>query len=159
VRSRHATLARPRARAHAGYRPTSTMTESALAPDAAMALPGARATAIAWRARGTLHVTVVAKAAFAFASDAPMLRTEPEEILRAQVLPGSDPGLRLQPTIDVAPALARADVLFTGAAHAPPGAPGASLRVRLALFADQRPLLDKWLLVPPGRVTGFGPRE
>lgn len=134
-----------------------TMTESVLAPDATTALPGCRTTALAWRARGMLYVTVVAKATFTFASDAPMLRTEPEEILRAEVHHGSDLGLRVRGTMDVAPALARTDVLFTGSGHAPSGAPVFSLPVRMALFADQRPLLDKRLSVEPGRLAGFGP--
>ncbi|WP_437677029.1 DUF2169 family type VI secretion system accessory protein [Sorangium sp. So ce131] len=127
---------------------------STLAADAATALPGAAAAAVAWRAQGALHVTVIAKATFAFAPDAVMPRIEPQEILRAEVHHGDHPGRSVRFTTDLAPALARADVLFTGAAHAPPGAPVRSLPVRLALFAGHRPLLDKHLLVhDPGGVT------
>ena len=115
--------------------------------DTALALPGSAATNVAWRVRGQLHITVIAKATFAFAPDAPMSRTEPQETLRAEVHHGKDPGRSVRFTTDLAPALARADVIFTGSAHVPPGAPVTSLPVRLAVFAEQRTLLDKRLLV------------
>ena len=122
--------------------------------NSALALPGSNAAAVAWRAQGTLHITVIAKASFAFAPDAAMARTEPQEILRAEVHHGKSPARSVRFTSDLAPALACADVLFTGSAHAPPGAPVGSLPVRLALFEDQRALLDKRLFVhDPSGVT------
>lgn len=99
--------------------------ESALAPSAIVPLRGSTATAVAWRSGGELHVTVIAKATFAFAPDAAMTRAAPQEILRADVPRG--------PGGDLAPYLRRADVLFTGRARA---------SLRLALFAGQRCVLD-----------------
>jgi hypothetical protein len=131
-----------------------------LAPDSALALPGSAAAAVAWRAQGTLHVTVIVKATFAFASDAPMRRTEPQPILRAEVHHDNSVARSVRFTTDLAPALARADVLFTGSAyaphvpHVPHGAPVRSMPVRLAIFAGGRPILDKRLLVQdPGGLT------
>jgi hypothetical protein len=120
----------------------------ALALDSALALPGSAAAAVAWRAQGKLYVTVVVKATFAFASDAPMRLTKPQPIVWAEVHHANNPGRSILYTTDLAPALARADVLFTGSAHAvQAGAPVRSLPVRLALFSGGRPILDKRLLV------------
>ena len=64
----------------------------ALAPDAVTSLPGAAAAAVAWRLAGQLHVTVIAKATFSFVIDAPMRRSKPQEILRAEVHHANNPG-------------------------------------------------------------------
>ena len=125
---------------------TGSMAGTILGPEHVTPLTGSAAGAVAWRSKGQLHVTVIAKATFAFAPDAPMPRTEPQELLRAEVHHGKDPGRSIQLTSDLAPYLSRADVLFTGSAHAPPGSPVCSLPLRLAIFAEQRPLLDKRLL-------------
>ncbi|WP_437577379.1 DUF2169 family type VI secretion system accessory protein [Sorangium sp. So ce887] len=118
-----------------------------IAPDQVIALPGATAAAVAWRTRGQLHVTVIAKATFAFASDAEMPRSAPQEIFEANVHHGKDPSRSLRFTSDLVPYLGRADVLFTGHACAPPGISVLALSVRLALFDRGREILDKRLLV------------
>ena len=119
----------------------------ALASSAVVPLPGVAATAVAWRAKGQLHLTVIAKATFAFAPDGPMPRVEPQEIFHAEVHHGNNPGRSIRFTSDLAPALARADVLFTGHAHAPPGSDAHSMTVRLAIFDGHRHVLEKQLLV------------
>ncbi|MGK4005694.1 DUF2169 domain-containing protein [Sorangium sp. So ce1036] len=110
-------------------------------------LPGAEAAAVPWRTQGRLHVTVIAKASFAFAPDAVMWRTEPQEILRAEVHHGRNPARSIRFSADLAPYLGRADVLFTGDAHAPRGAQVQSLPVRLAVYGASGCALDKRLLV------------
>jgi len=123
------------------------MDRDALSPDQITSLPGSAATAIAWRAKGQLHITVVVKATFAFAPDAAMPRTDPQEIVRAEVHHGNNPARSVRVASDLAPYLGRADVFFTGTAYAPSGAPVRSSPVRLAVFAGQRALLDKRLIV------------
>lgn len=115
--------------------------------EAIAALPGAAVTAVGWRARRQLQVTVIAKATFAFAPDADMPRVEPQPILRAEVHHNKSPARSIRLTTDLAPYLARADVVFTGHAHAPPGAPTRELAVRLAVFDRERARLDKTLVV------------
>jgi hypothetical protein len=122
------------------------MVENRLGPEHVTPLPGSAVGAVAWRSKGQLYITVIAKATFAFAPDAPMPRTEPQELLCAEVHHGNNPGRSIQLTSDLAPYLSRAEVLFTGSAQAPTESPVYSLPVRLAIFAEQRPLLDKRLL-------------
>ncbi|AUX31572.1 MULTISPECIES: DUF2169 domain-containing protein [Sorangium] len=124
---------------------------SALPPDIVTALPGAEATAVAWRTQGQRYITIIVKASFAFTPGAAMWRTEPQEILRAEVHHGKNPARSVRFTGDLAPYLGRADVLFTGDAHAPPGAQVLSLPVRLAVFGASGCALDKRLLVRDGK--------
>jgi hypothetical protein len=132
------------------------MVESAVASDAALPLPLAAAALVAWRSSGQLHVTVIAKATFAFAPDADMARVEPQAILSAEVHHGNNPARSVRFTGDLAPYLARADVLFTGHVHAyppcPPG-PAQAARARLGLFRGEVAILDKTILVRDG--VGF----
>src|SRR5262245_20274663 len=111
-----------------------------------IALPGAAAAAVAWRAAGQLHLTVIAKATFAFAPDADMARVDPQPILRTEVHHSNNPGRSVRFTTDVAPHLGRTDVLFTGHAHAPPNRAAQPLPLRLAVFDGAIPLLDKRLV-------------
>ncbi|WP_437593122.1 DUF2169 domain-containing protein [Sorangium sp. So ce1000] len=120
---------------------------SALSPDAVASLPGAEAAAVSWRTQGQRYVTIIVKASFAFTPGAAMWRTEPQEILRAEVHHGKNPARSVRFTGDLAPYLGRADVLFTGDAHAPDGAHVESLPVRLAIFGAGGCALDKRLLV------------
>src|SRR5689334_4504285 len=83
-------------------------------------LPGAAAAAFAWQARGQLQVTVVVKATFAFAPGAEMKLSEPQEVLLTEVYHRGQEGRVVRFANDRAPYLARADVVFTGHAHAPP---------------------------------------
>ncbi len=121
------------------------MRESAPIADV-IALPASAATAIAWRTAGQLHLTVIAKATFAFVPDADMQRVEPQPILRIEVHHDNNPGRSVRFTTDLAPYLSRADVLFTGHAHAPPERAAQLLPLRLAVFDGTRPLLDKRLV-------------
>ncbi|WP_437926998.1 DUF2169 domain-containing protein [Sorangium sp. So ce291] len=124
------------------------MANRAIAPEQVTPLDGAAATAVAWRSRGQLRVTVIVKATFAFAADAEMPRVEPQPVLPGEVHHGNNPGRSVRLTSDLAPHLDRADVLFTGHAHAPPpGAPVNSLPVRLVISDDGGVVLDKELLV------------
>ena len=109
-------------------------------------LAGTSAAAMVWRSRGQLQVTVIAKATFAFVPDGPMARAEPEPIVSADVNHHDNPARSIRLSSDIAPPLARAEVLFTGMAHAPPDGPKSTLPVRLAVFDGQRPMLDKRLL-------------
>ncbi|WP_437744395.1 DUF2169 domain-containing protein [Sorangium sp. So ce1504] len=119
-------------------------------PSAIAAPSGTAAAAVMWRARGRLHLTVIAKATFAFVDGAPMIPVEPQKIIDADIHHHNHPGRSVRLTSDLAPYLARIDVFFTGHAHAPPGPPAAPFSVRLALFAGERPILDKALSIEPG---------
>ncbi|MGK3967811.1 DUF2169 domain-containing protein [Sorangium sp. So ce118] len=124
------------------------MLEPALPRDAVIALPGTTATAVAWRtAQGQLHLTAIVKATFAFAPDAEMPLAEPQPILRAEVHHGNNPIRGIRFSSDLAPYLGRADVTFTGHAHAPRGTRVQSMPVRLAVADGSRILLDRQLLV------------
>ncbi|WP_438043862.1 DUF2169 family type VI secretion system accessory protein [Sorangium sp. So ce128] len=120
---------------------------SALLRGAVTPLKGAAAAAIAWRTQGRHYITVVAKASFAFAIDAVMWRTDPQEILGAEVHHGKNPARSIRWSGDLAPYLGRADVVFTGDAHAPRGTEVQSLPVRLAIYSAGGWVLDKRLLV------------
>ncbi|WP_437580296.1 DUF2169 family type VI secretion system accessory protein [Sorangium sp. So ce887] len=124
---------------------------SALPPDIVTALPGAEAAAISWRTQGRRYITILVKASFAFTPGAAMWRTEPQEILRAEVHHGKNPARSVRFTGDLAPYLGRTDVLFTGDAHAPDGAQVQSLPVRVAVFGASGCALDKRLLVRDGK--------
>ncbi|WP_437279953.1 DUF2169 domain-containing protein [Sorangium sp. So ce375] len=123
--------------------------EASPTPSALAAPPGTAAAGVVWRARGRLNLTVVAKATFAFVDGAKMIPVEPQGIVDADIHHHNNPGRSVRLTSDLAPYLARIDVLFTGHAHAPPGPPAAPFSVRLALFAGERPILDKALSIEP----------
>ena len=106
-------------------------------------LPGADAAIVAFRMGGVLHATVITKATFAFAPDAPMPRIEPQPILREEVHHGDSPARSVRFTSDLVPYLARADVLFTGHGYAP--------AARIQVHAGERVLLDKTLLLQDPR--------
>ncbi|MDC0744595.1 DUF2169 family type VI secretion system accessory protein [Polyangium mundeleinium] len=106
-------------------------------------LPGAEAGVVAFRTGGVLHATVITKATFAFAPDAPMPRVPPQPLLRDEVHHGENPARSVRFTSDLVPYLARADVLFTGHGHA--------TAARLQVHAGERVLLDKTLLLKDSR--------
>ena len=111
------------------------------------AMEGSAASAVVWRALGRLHVTAIAKATFGFADEAFMPRLEPDKIVKAEVHHGKSPAKSVRYTTDLAPYLARADVMFTGYAHARPGGPVRSLVVRLAVQSGDHMVLDRRLVV------------
>ncbi|HVY44970.1 MAG TPA: DUF2169 domain-containing protein, partial [Minicystis sp.] len=123
------------------------MSASVLAADAAIAAGATSVHALAYRFRGALRVTVVAKASFAFAPEAPMPRAAPQPIFRSEVHHRDNPTRSVRFTSDLAPYLGRADVVLTGFAYAPPGARSETVPVRLGLFDGARAVLDKTVLV------------
>ncbi len=123
------------------------MAGKALSRDAVTAAPGAAAAAMAWRFKGELRVTVVAKATFGFANEGAMPRLSPAPIVWDEVHHGNHPARSIRLATDVVPRMERADVLFTGQAFAPPGTSVQRLPVRLGLFDGNRPLLQKALIV------------
>jgi hypothetical protein len=117
-----------------------------LREDAAVAVDATAVTALAWRAGGVTRVTVIAKASFAFAHDAPMPRREPQAVLRAEVHHGNSPMRSVRFTTDLAPYLHQADIVFTG--HACAGSvPLETIMVRLGVFDGPQVVLDKTLIV------------
>jgi hypothetical protein len=118
--------------------------------DAFLALPGAAGAAVAFRdGDGGCHLTTIVKACFAFAPDAEMPLVDPQPILQDEVHLGNGPARGLRCASDL-----RADVVFTGHAHAPPGSEVSSMVVRLAVAkgaqAGGRVVLDERLLVRAG---------
>ncbi|XXX81332.1 DUF2169 domain-containing protein [Sorangium sp. So ce134] len=128
----------------------SVKPEASPIPSAPAAPPGTAAAGVAWRARGRLNLTVIAKATFAFVDGAKMIPVEPQGIIDADIHHHNNPGRSVRLTSDLAPYLARIDVFFTGHAYAPPGPPQVPFSVRLALVAGERPILDKALSIEPG---------
>lgn len=99
-----------------------------------------------WRLNGALNVTVIVKATFAFMNDLAMTQVEPQPIIPTSVYFDEDPKRGVRIASDLAPSLSRADIVLTGHACAPVGAPVPSLSVRLVVFRDA-PLVDKAILV------------
>lgn len=118
----------------------------ALPQRAAIPVGKCAATAIAWQYKGEIRVTAIVKATFAYADDGSMQRLDPLPILEADVHQGGNRLRSILLASDLAPYKKRADVVFTGHAHAPPGTSG-SMTVRLALSDGARTLLDKTLVV------------
>jgi hypothetical protein len=102
---------------------------------------------VAWRFRGAVQVTTIAKATFAFAQDAPMRQVAPQAIVHADVHRQDNPGRSVALSSDLAPYLPLADVLLSGTARALPDATTETLTVRLGLFNGAMTVLDKKLLV------------
>ena len=121
--------------------------EGAFIAEVAVPLCGSAATTVAWRSRARLHLTVIAKSTFTFVADGPASRATPQEMVRAEVHHGDDPRRSVLCASDLAPYLPRADVLFTGSAYSPAGAPARSLPVRLAIFASGKVVMERRLLV------------
>jgi hypothetical protein len=120
---------------------------STLREDAAVPAGNVSVAALAWRFRGVVRVTVIAKATFALAPEGPMPRVAPQPILRTEVHHGNNPLRSIRLTTDLAPYLNHADVLFTGHAHAPNGVLVGTLPVRLGVYDGARSVLDKTVLV------------
>ena len=124
------------------------MGHTGLHEDATIAVGETTTAAIAWRYGGALRVTVIAKATFAFASDAAMARTAAQPIFRDDAHHGKSPARSIQFASDLVPYLHRGEVFFTGHAYAPAGSAPEAMSVRLGVFPDgpdARPLVDKTL--------------
>ena len=78
-----------------------------------------------------------------------MIRVEPQPVLRAEEHHGKNPVRSIRLTMDLAPYLAHADIVFTGYAygHIRSSAPARERAVRLAVFEGERARLDKTLTV------------
>ncbi|WP_437896292.1 DUF2169 family type VI secretion system accessory protein [Sorangium sp. So ce124] len=107
-----------------------------------------------WRSRGQLHVTLVAKATFAMVPGGEARRIEPLEIVRSEVYTRGNPMKPLLAASELAPWLGRAEVVLTGHAWAPGGAPLRRMAVRLALLRAGAALVDKSLEVVGDRAGG-----
>ncbi|WP_437763261.1 DUF2169 domain-containing protein [Sorangium sp. So ce281] len=107
-----------------------------------------------WRSRGQLHVTLVAKATFALVPGGEARRSEPLELVRSEVYTRGNPMKPLLAASDLAPWLARAEVVLTGHAWAPGGAPVRRMAVRLAILRGDAALVDKRLEVVGDRAGG-----
>jgi hypothetical protein len=124
------------------------MSARALLNDSAVPVGKTAVSAIAWQYKGELRVSAVVKAVFAFDGDGVMTLTEPQPVLGEDVHHARNPLRSIQFGTDLVPYRRRADVLFTGYAHAPGGGTVEAMNVRLALLnAGERPLVDKTLLV------------
>lgn len=118
-----------------------------------IALGRINASAVLWRHRGKLHVTVIGKATFALVEDGAMTPVAPEPVLAAEVHHGNLPNRSIRYAADTAPRLDRVDVLLTGHAYAVEGRT-TEMQVRLAVHDGDRALLDKRLLaVDPAGFT------
>lgn len=96
-----------------------------------------------WRYRGRVQLTVIVKSVFAFAPDDVAARAGPGEIVAEDRQLGGNPMRSVEIAADLAPLLARCDVLFTGHAHPPGGQPAPASSVRLGISRDGVMLLDK----------------
>lgn len=121
------------------------------------ALPPVSCGAMLWRTREQMYLTVIVKATFGLLDEAEMVLEDPEPILRAELHHQNVPTCSVRATTDLVPFLRQADVVLTGHAHAPGGAPVPTLAVRLAVLRE-RVLLDKALLVVGDR-RGDGPPQ
>ncbi len=115
--------------------------------NAAVPIGRLAASVMAWRAAGRLRVTIIAKATFTLVHDAEMSLASPEKVLRGDIHHGGDPRRSVRTASDMVPYMPRAELLFTGDAHAPGGVAVRTLPVRIGLFDGPRVLIDKGLLV------------
>jgi hypothetical protein len=119
------------------------MLADTLLHDAVTALPGSAATAVVWRSQGRVQITVIAKATFAFAQGGDMARVEAQPFVREEAHFGKNPARSVRLTSELVPHLARAEVVFTGHAHPPPGSRPTTAEARLGIFSGSRAILDK----------------
>jgi len=111
------------------------------------------------RWRGSLRVTVICKATLGFVPDGEMVLAPAVEMVAADVHTAKNPMRSVRVSSDLSPHLERADVLFVGRAHAPPGTKVERTTVRLALVDDRVPVLDKRLAIVGDRdAAGAKPR-
>jgi uncharacterized protein YjbI with pentapeptide repeats len=94
-----------------------------------------------------LSVTVIVKACFSIAPEAAMEATTPSPLAVADAHYGESPRRSLRQASEVAPYLAKAEVLVAGHTFAPPGRPATSLVARLALLSAGQVVLDKALRI------------
>jgi uncharacterized protein YjbI with pentapeptide repeats len=121
-----------------------------MAPEIAALAPLAVG-ALAWRdAKGTLQLTVVAKATLEIRPDRRARLVAPYPLFGDLYFEENE-GRSLRVASDFAPRKPKVDVLFTGAAYAPIGERVSHRSIRLAVAAGGKPLFDKKLLAVGAR--------
>ncbi|MEZ4307196.1 MAG: DUF2169 domain-containing protein [Polyangiaceae bacterium] len=115
-------------------------------PPSIVALPGAHASGVVWRHRGTLRITVIAKATFALVHGSQMTVTTPRPIRTSEAHHGNLPNRSIREAVDLAPRCDLVDVVLTGHAYAP-GGHATEGAVRFAILDGERAVLDKRLLL------------
>src|SRR5262245_33524037 len=105
------------------------------------------AVTLAWRRGNDLYVTVVVKAAFAFARAGRMPFADTPPIRFEEVHHRSSVTMSVREADDTAPRKAKADVYFAGQAYAPRGEAVTHLGVRIALSSAGQLVFDKALAV------------
>ncbi|WP_437290165.1 DUF2169 family type VI secretion system accessory protein [Sorangium sp. So ce406] len=110
-----------------------------------VALTPASCGAVRWRMQGAERLTVIVKATFALVPDRTAELAAPAELICADRL--RDGHGSLEEACETAPYLPSAGVLVRGHAAAPAGTTATALSVRVALFREDRWILDKVLHV------------
>jgi uncharacterized protein YjbI with pentapeptide repeats len=106
-----------------------------------------------WTLGGVARVSVFVKASFTLVHDGPAQLVAPAELVTSDrmappVARGDlAPAQGLAAASEVAPYLPNAGVVLVGSAHAPLGLPTPAMAARLAVYAGDRPLVDKLLHV------------
>ncbi|WP_438028623.1 DUF2169 family type VI secretion system accessory protein [Sorangium sp. So ce233] len=110
-----------------------------------VALTPASCGAVRWRMQGAERLTVIVKATFALVPDRSAELAAPAELVCSDRL--RDGRGSLEEACETAPYLPSAGVLVRGHAAAPAGTTATALSVRVALFREDRWVLDKVLHV------------
>ncbi len=100
-----------------------------------------------WRTQGLLHLTVIVKATFSLENGENMILDVPEEVVAHESHVEGDPTKSLRWASERIAFRPRCDVWCTGKIHAPAGVAVRSSTIRLAVFHDALPVLDKSLVV------------
>ncbi|WP_437970166.1 DUF2169 domain-containing protein [Sorangium sp. So ce260] len=117
-----------------------------------VALTPASCGAVLWRMQGAERLTVIVKATFALVHDRNAELAAPAELVRSDQL--RDGRGSLEEACETAPYLPGAGVLVRGHAAAPAGTTATALSVRVALFRE-----DRWVLNKVLHVYGESTRE
>ncbi|MEP7122936.1 MAG: DUF2169 domain-containing protein [Byssovorax sp.] len=120
-------------------------------PPSIVTLGAVASDVVVWRSPTQLHLTLIVKATFRL--DETMAQVEPEDVYRAERHDRNNATHSVRRADDLAPLRSRAEVVFTGHAHAPGGQPTFAQSVRLGVFRDH-PLVDKTLHVYGDRSSG-----
>ncbi|MFO0611150.1 MAG: DUF2169 domain-containing protein [Polyangiaceae bacterium] len=128
-------------------------------PVAITVIGAARGTTLPFSLDGVTRVAVILKATFGLADGLPMIAAEPQAIAEADVHPDGDASRSLLVASDLVPYRPKADILLSGSAYAPSGAPAPRVQVRLMVGRGTQTLLDKCVLVqgPLGPAGGPAP--
>ena len=116
-------------------------------PIEATSLGGVTCGTLAFKTAGRIHVTVVAKATFAFVRDRAMVPVEPEPIAVTDQHLDQNAARSLLAASDLAPYRPAADMTLHGHAVAFQGRPARSFQVRMMIAREGRTILEKLLFV------------